>query len=125
MNQELSAIKSLYDNLINQDIIKFPEPRKPLDAVIQQGVYIIRSPKGKVLHVGRTLRAKNGLWQRLYNHLNGLSSFVYQYLNQNGARLREGYTFQYLVVSNSRKRALLEAYAIANLCPEHIGLGEE
>ena len=41
------------------------------------GVYIIYSPNGRVTHVGRTVRGKRGLRQRLNNHLHGASSFVY------------------------------------------------
>ena len=33
-------------------------------------------------------------------------------------------SYHSLVVKDARLRALLEAYAIGSLCPEHIGLGE-
>jgi hypothetical protein len=87
-------------------------------------VYIIYKEE-VVLHTGRTLRGKDGLQQRLKNHLHGSSSFTVEYLKGKGATLREGgYTYQYLELGDSRKRALLEAYAIGTLCPEHLGLGE-
>ncbi len=87
-------------------------------------MYIIR--KGEtVLHVGRTLRGQDGLHQRLKNHLHGSSSFTREYLKGKGATLREsGYVYQFLELEDSRKRALLEAYAIGTLCPEHLGLGQ-
>lgn len=102
MERELLIIKTLFKDLLRQPIINFPKPRKSPDADTEQGVYIIRNPKGIILHVGRTLRAKYGLWQRLYNHLNGQSSFVAQYkeLNGDGSKLRKGYTFQYLLISS-------------------------
>ncbi len=76
------------------------------------------------MHVGRTLRGKGGIHQRLNNHLHGQSSFTAVKFDRMGWKLRNGYEYQYLEVRNSRKRALLEAYAIGMLCPNHIGLGE-
>ena len=90
----------------------------------EPGVYVIRKSDA-VLHVGRTLRGKNGLYQRLKNHLHGSSSFTHEYLKGKEVVLRDGkHTYQFLVVKNTRTRALLEAYAIGVLCPKHIGLGE-
>jgi hypothetical protein len=125
MANETKQISALFGKLCAQSFHQFPKSRQPLDATDEQGVYIIRSRSGKVLHVGRTPRAKDGIYQRLYDHLYGRSSFVYQYLDQDGSKLRNGYQYQYLAVSNSRQRALLEAYATAHLCPAHIGLGKE
>ena len=51
------------------------------------------------------------------------SSFVIVHLRSDGKALREGYTFQYLEVPNERERALLEHFATAWHCPEHLGLG--
>jgi hypothetical protein len=87
-------------------------------------VYIIRKEE-TVLHVGRTLRGRDGIHQRLKNHLHGSSSFTNEYLKGNGAILREdACTYQYLELEDPRKRALLEALAVGTLCPKHIGLGE-
>ncbi len=89
----------------------------------KQGVFIIYSNNKKtVLHVGRTVRAKNGLKQRLANHKYGQSSFVKQELNGNKNKLKN-YYFKFLVEENHRIRALLECYIIGQLCPKHIGLG--
>jgi hypothetical protein len=86
-------------------------------------VYIIS--KGEtVFHVGRTTRAKNGLHQRLSNHLHGRSSFTKALFNRDGNQLRNGFSFQALVVTDSRLRALLESYSVGSLCPKHIGTGE-
>jgi len=128
---EVSRIKYLFDRLIMAKRIPFPMERKSLEAPDDaHGVYIIRSPRGKVLHVGRTVRGKKCLRQRLYNHLYAGSSFTNKYLDGNGGKLRGKYTYAYLVVpdiSNSdignRRRALLEALAVGSLCPAHMGLG--
>lgn len=124
MNSESQEIKMLFGKLFAQPKRSFPQDRQPLDAPSKLGVYIIR--KGEtVLHVGRTLRGRDGIHQRLKNHLYGSSSFTNEYLKGKGATLREdGYTYQYLELEDPRKRALLEAYAVGTLCPEHIGLGE-
>jgi len=123
MSIELRKVESLFGCLRKQPIISFPAPRGTLEASDRLGIYLIISPSGKVLHVGRTPRAKYGICQRLYDHLYGRSSFVYYYLAKKGYLLRNGYKYQYLVVQNARLRALLEAYATAHLCPIHLGLG--
>lgn len=124
MNKESQTVKKLFDKLCEQPRRPFPPSRQRLNAIKKQGVYIIRKQK-TVLHVGRTLRGRNGIHQRLKNHLHGSSSFTNEYLKGKGATLQEdGYTYQYLILEEARKRALLEAYAIGTLCPEHIGLGE-
>jgi len=87
-------------------------------------VYVIYNPKGTVLHVGRTPRAKKGLRQRLNNHLLGQSSFAHKYLKGRGNLLRKGYKFKYLVIKNPRERALVEAFSVGKLCPAHLGLGK-
>ena len=94
-------------------------------------MYVIYNPQLKVLHVGDTYRARRGLCQRLANHLHGQSSFTLysEYLIRKGATLaercewlRKNCQFRCLVVTNHRRRVLLEAYAIGHLCPMHIGL---
>ena len=123
VNNEHQVIKGLFENLCSQPNRAFPHARQTLDAPAKHGVYIIRQGE-TVLHVGRTVRGRDGLHQRLNNHLHGSSSFARQYLNGRGATLREsGYTYQFLELENPRKRALLEAYAIGMLCPKHLGLG--
>ena len=123
MTSERQKVKELFTELCKQPMRQFPQEREQLEAPSEPGVYIIC--KGKiVLHVGRTLRGKYGLYQRLKNHLHGLSSFTDKYLKGNGAALRKGHAYQFLVVKNARLRALVEAYAIGTLCPKHIGLGE-
>jgi len=121
---EFKEVEKLFSQLISSKDYLFPETRKKVTAPNERGVYIIYSPKGKVLHVGRTPKAKNGIAQRLRDHLAGNSSFVVKHFKREGARLRNGYKFKYLVVSNKRLRAILEAHAIGHLCPAHIGLGE-
>jgi len=124
MNNECKEIEKLFKKLIAQPIRSFPQNRQPIDAPSKPSVYIIRKEE-IILHVGRTLRGRNGLRQRLKNHLHGSSSFTKEYLKGKGSILRKnGYTYQYLVLEDPRKRALLEAYAVGTLCPKHIGLGK-
>jgi len=103
----------------------FPDFREPLDAPSEPGVYIIRNPAGRVVHVGRTVRGRKGLFQRLNNHLDGKSSFMRAYLPGNRIKLREGFTYQYLVVPDDRERVLLEYAATVWHCPEHLGVGSK
>ena len=124
MPDEDKRVKELFNTLCSQPMLPFPEARKRLVAPSEGGVYIIRRD-GTILHVGRSLRGKEGLRQRLKNHLHGSSSFTIVYLKGNGDLLRDSrHTYQCLVVEDTRLRALLEAYAIGVLCPRHIGLGE-
>jgi hypothetical protein len=101
----------------------FPQLREHLAAPATHGVYVIRDSAQTVVHVGRTYRGRNGLSQRLYNHLRGQSSFVQVYLHGHGSDLRDGYTFQYLEVPDNRERALLEDFATAWHCPKHLSVG--
>ena len=124
MPSEKPWIKHLFKRLLAQPRVRFPCDREPLTAPPHPGVYIIRKGR-KVLHVGRTVHGKRGLWQRLSNHLQGNSSFTVNYCGGGYApRLRKGHTYQCLVVTNRRNRALLECYAAGMLCPDYIGLGQ-
>lgn len=123
MPRELNAIKKLYRRLIRVQPQKFPLAGPPRVSR-RHGVYVIFSPRGTVLHVGRTLRGKKGLDQRLNNHLHGASSFTQRYLGGKGSRLRGTYRFAYVEVSHPRTRALLESYAVGHLCPRHLGVGK-
>ncbi len=123
MEGELDKLKNLFEELLLQDEIFFPSLQKGVPAPKEQGVYIIFSPDKKVLHVGRTLRNKDGLKGRLGSHVNGNSSFMHKFYQKNNRILRETHSFKYIVVENDRLRALLEAYATSQLCPEHLGTG--
>ena len=124
MSREIAAIRALYQKLLRAPRVKFPTAGKRLEASSKHGVYIIYSPRGAVLHVGRTVRGKNGLRQRLYNHIQGNSSFSIQFLSGRGSLLRGNHAYAVLEVASARTRALLEAYAVGSLCPKHLGLGE-
>lgn len=95
LNREQRRIRQLFKTLKKGRRQSFPEHGKGVDAPNEQGVYVIYAPRsGMVVHVGRTYRGKAGLRQRLNNHLHGSSSFVQEYLNGHGKRLRSGYSFR-------------------------------
>lgn len=121
--KEAEVIKSLFSKLILQPVLPFPRAREKLDVTTKRGVYIIYDKRGRVMHVGCTPRARQGICQRLKNHLAGQSSFVQTYLKKARHKLRGGYEYRCLAVRNPRHMLLLEAYAIGALCPEHIGSG--
>jgi hypothetical protein len=125
MPRELKKVEKLFARLMEQPIHAFPRSGERLQAPTEQGVYVILDPKGRPAHVGRTLRGKKGLAQRLNNHLHAQSSFALHHLDSDGSKLRERYRFRVLEVIDPRERALLEAYAIAHLCPAHLGLGKD
>ena len=120
---ERIGIHRLLGRLKLQPRHPFPARGVPLEAPNTHGVYVIRNAKRRVVHVGRTVRGKNGLRQRLGNHLQSQSSFVITYLKGRGKWLREGYTYQYLEVAGSRNRVLLEYAATVWHCPIHLGDG--
>jgi hypothetical protein len=122
--KEYKTLQKLLAKLLRSQPGYFPL-KGPVRCSEEHGVYVIYSPKGMVLHVGKTARAKKGLDQRLQNHITNNSSFSIHYLENNGKRLRRGYKFKYVLVSKPRLRALLEAYVTGRLCPAHIGTGEK
>jgi hypothetical protein len=126
LSREQRTVRKRFDTLIAAPVHRFPKLGERLDAPKKPGVYAIYDPQKRVVHVGTTPRAKNGIYQRLGNHLRvwGPSSFTRSYLKGNGPKLREGYTYRCLPVKNPRRRALLEAYAIGCLCPKHLGDGQ-
>ena len=111
-------------NLLRATRFLFPGLREKIAAPISQGVYLIYTPDNRLLHVGRTYRAKRGLAQRLHDHMVGASSFSSNYLPKHGRELRNGYKFCYVEIDSGRVRALLEAYATGYLCPAYIGTSE-
>ena len=123
MSRERKKIDSLFEQLMNSKSIRFPSAGRQLDAPTDKGVYVIFGKKGVALHVGRTPRAKYGIQQRLRAHLSGNSSFVRIYLGGNVSQLRNGHRYKYIIVEDARHRALLEAHAVGQLLPKHIGVG--
>lgn len=121
--QERASIRRVFRQLQRAPRAQFPSSGMVLDAPEQAGVYVIRDAEGNVLHVGRTHRAKRGIKKRLGDHLRGRSSFARAWYDGDGERLRQGCTFQFLSVEEPRLRTLLEFYAIALLCPQHLGVG--
>ena len=120
---ERERIARLLAELDLKPVLPFPPAGQPLRASKNQGVYVIRGPENIVVHVGRTLRGKSGLQQRLRDHLAERSSFVQESLGRAGSKLREGFTYQCMEVPSDRERALLEHIATAWHCPKHLGVG--
>ena len=119
---ELDRVKRDFKRLCAACEHQFPD-RGYVERPTAHGVYVIKCGE-RVLHVGRTIRAKRGLAQRLSDHLRGNSSFIRNYMQGKGFRLRnDDHTYQYVKVRSRRARALLEHYAISQLCPAHLGLG--
>lgn len=123
MTEEFDIIARLFANLEASRAKPFPSQREQLFAPTNKGVYIVIAPDDAVLHVGQTPRGKGGLYQRLSNHLQGKSSFVRAYYAGEGSQLRNGHSFKYIEVEDSRLRALLESYTVGRLCPAHLGVG--
>jgi hypothetical protein len=134
LSREQKTVKAQFVELRRSLLHCFPRSHGRLTAPTEKGVYVIYSPQLKVLHVGGTPRGKRGIFQRLSNHLHGQSSFTKnsEYLKRHGGRtLKKRYTYvrdhckySCLPIEDDRLRALLEAYAIGHLCPDHIGLGQ-
>lgn len=123
--KECEQVKKLHDDLIKSATFPFPQKKARINASNKHGVYVIYSPENDILHIGTTKRGKNGLNQRLKNHMSGQSSFTKKYCKPKGIDLRNGYRFKYIEVEDGRKRAFLEALTIGLLCPAHIGTGEK
>lgn len=124
MKEEATIIAELFGALCASTRLLFPVQGSKLNAPNRHGVYVIYSPDGHVMHVGRTVRGKDGLVQRLNNHLQGKSSFTRKQFNRAGGLLRGTHTYAFLEVADPRTRCLLESYAIGCLCPSHLGLGD-
>lgn len=73
-------IRAELQKLLRTKKTTFPNKGVRIDAPKRHGVYIIYSPTGVVVHVGRTPSGKNGLGQRLRNHMGDSSSFSNKYL---------------------------------------------
>lgn len=121
---ECEEIEFLYKKLEKSEMFAFPETGK-VQVSKKQGVYIVYHSDESVLHVGRTPRGKNGLNQRLYNHITGSSSFSRKYLKPHKISLRKKCTFRFIEVEDVRKRAFLESLTVGRLCPAHIGTSEK
>ena len=124
MKTEPDRVREKFALLIKQPRFTFPAARQRLMAPTLGGVYVIYDSRGRAIHVGRTSRGKNGLHQRLRNHLGAQSSFVNKFFAGDGAALRGRCSYQCLPISNDRLRCLVESYAVGVLCPAHLGLGK-
>lgn len=119
---ESKRIMNLHNQLMISNKYDIPTVGK-VKICQNQGVYIIYSQTGSVLHVGKTNGGKNGIDQRLLNHVRNQSSFSKLYMQPNKVNLRGTAKFQFIEVEDARSRSLLEALTAGLLCPVHIGLG--
>jgi len=123
MAKEQTIVRSYFTRLHRAPRRPFPANRQRLLCSKKQGVYLIFDPRGRIAHVGRTTRARAGIFQRLAAHMAGRSSFVIKFLKNQRSSLREGYSFSFVEIASPRLRALVEAYSTGVLCPRHIGTG--
>jgi hypothetical protein len=121
---EPAEIMKLHQKLISSLLLPFPLNGK-INVSNKQGVYIVYGVENIVLHVGKTNGAKEGLNQRLLNHVRNQSSFSKLYMQPNKIALRNSSNFRFIEIENARTRALLEALTAGLLCPAHIGTGEK
>lgn len=121
---EPQEILKLHKELIASKKFLFPETGKVI-VTNKHGVYIVYSPKEEVLHVGTTKYGKEGLNQRLTNHISKQGVFYREYLKPREIEMRGTHFFRCIEVSNSRTRGLLEALTAGLLCPAHFGTGEK
>lgn len=122
MTEESQTIRKLYENLISSQLHIFPT-RGKVKVSLLHGVYVLYSFSDEVLHVGMTPYGKDGLNQRLYNHISKTGIFYREYLKPNEICLRGIGKFRYIEVDDARARALLEALTAGILCPLHFGTG--
>ncbi|PKG52338.1 hypothetical protein [Olleya sp. 1-3] len=121
--KESEKIMLLHKELLKSKVYTFPAFGK-IDVSAKQGVYIVYDNNKTPLHVGKTNRGRNGLNQRLLNHVRNQSSFSKLYMQINNVSLRDWAEFQFIEIENARERSLLEALTAGLLCPLHIGTGE-
>ena len=121
MNEQ-EEVMELFKTLCTADIHFFPAKGK-VDVSNKHGVYIVYSADNCVLHVGMTPYGKDGLNQRLYNHISKTGVFYREYLRKRNISLRGLCKFRFLEIEEPRTRALVEALAAGLLCPEHFGTG--
>ena len=134
VERELSFLKMHFSKLMSCERKLF-SPTALNDVPADQGVYLVRCPDGKVLHVGRTNRAATGLKSRLKSHAGNGSSFVRKFFKEQGKSdwsvrdlVETPHSFQYVVVTDVnkpkkalRRRAALEGFASSILSPAHCG----
>ena len=119
---ERREVAALATQIARAKTSPFPDPGTAdfTEVDDKPGVYLIRTSRGLVCHAGRTLRQRS-LRKRLRDHIYGKSSFVSEYLDGDGSRLRVGYRFATLAIKNERTRTLVEHLLVGQLCPEHVG----
>lgn len=118
MSTERKKLERLFVRLTKSSAVKFSETNRR-NLHDYHGVYIILKGS-RVLHVGRTIRNRNGLRGRLTSHLRNRSSFARSWVVPRRISIRSQCSVKYIEVKSDRQRALFEAYTTGMLCPEHI-----
>lgn len=121
---ESETLMVLHKTLVESELHTFPIIGK-IKTSNNQGVYIIYDSNMQVLHVGKTNSAREGINQRLLNHVRNQSSFSKLYMKPNKINLRGFGQFKFIEINEGRTRSLLEALTAGLLCPLHIGTGEK
>lgn len=116
---EAARIRRLLDRLLAEEPVAFEPGGLPPGVPDRPAVYVIRTPDGRVAHVGRSVRLRRRLSQHFFRR--GNSSFAVNYLIPNDRALSEGFTLQFLAIDEARERALVEALGVGTLCPLNLG----
>lgn len=122
--KETTEVKDFFEDLLKAQLMRLPSQGPP-KVSSNQGVYILYSVIGVVLHVGRSIRAKGGVNQRLNDHLKGKGSFTREYAYLSKIELREEVPFRFKEVHDDPKRALVEAFTCRSLCRVHLATGHK
>jgi hypothetical protein len=122
--EERNIVLKFHEKLVSSELHTIPTVGK-ISISNKQGVYIIYDYQMKVLHVGKTNGARNGIDQRLLDHISNRSSFSKLYMKPNKIFLRNSAKFKFVEIDDARKRSLVEALTAGLLCPLHIGTGEK
>jgi hypothetical protein len=122
LGTEHRRIKTLFHNACA--LLRISSTLHPARSATRERHLRHPQPARKNHACGRDARARRGIRQRLFDHLQGRSAFTKRRFKYRGYMLRSGYKFRYLIVENPRDRALLEPYAIGCLCPAFIGYGD-
>ncbi len=113
------TVRDAYDQLLQAPRHVIGPGRLPAALTHVPGVYIIRTPGGRVVHVGRSISIR----RRILDHagVGNNSSFVQNWLKYDGRKMADGFSVQFLKIDDAKTRAYVEALTVGLLCPLNIG----